>query len=811
MDESALLSPAPSFDPKDGGEVRLPEAQAPAAGTAVGEAVVCEIPIRGMHCASCAERIGRVLSRLEGVEAEVDLLAERARLHLAPGASPERAAEAIRKAGYEPVRDRHELQSEERLTPERTARLEAALRRIPGVIAVSFDPAGERVTVEGFGLSLSALIAAAAELGIRLVPRTAEETGRRREVPWEALRLGLGVAATLPLLGTMFGLSLPLALQAGLAALVQFGVGYPFYQAAWRALRGGGAGMDLLVVLGTSAAFFYSLFTALSGGAGPLSFEAGAVVITVVTLGRFLEGRGKRASDAALRALLALRPDTAHLERGGKVFDIPAAALGLGDVVLIRPGERVPADGLILSGTSALDESLLSGESTPVLRGPGEAVAAGALNGAGLLRVRVTAVGAGTRLARIAAAVARAQASRAPIQRLVDRVSLVFVPAVLLIALVAAAGWLWAGAPERALVAAVAVLVSACPCALGLATPTALAVGFGVAARHGILIRDTEAIERSRHLDTVIFDKTGTLTRKGGELTLIPAPGVNEARLLILAAAAEQGSGHPLAEAIRAEAARRGLSLPVPARLETDPRGGIRAEVGGEVVALGALRFLAALAPEAAAALAGLAGEGGEGDAIGVVRLSPEPAALGVIRLAEAIQPEAAAAIAELRRLGLTPLLLSGDGEARTREVAATLGISSFRARVAPEEKAAVVEALRAEGRRVGMVGDGINDAPALAAADLGIALGSGADAALAAAGMALLRDDLRLVPAVLRLCRAIERKIRSNLFWAFFYNGLTLPLAALGKLDPMLAGTAMAFSSVSVVANALLLRRWRP
>jgi Cu+-exporting ATPase len=414
------------------------------------------------------------------------------------------------------------------------------------------------------------------------------------------------------------------------------------------------------------------------------------------------------------------------------------------------------------------------------------------------------------RLARIAAAVARAQASRAPVQRLVDRVSRVFVPVVLALALSSALFWLLSGEPERALTAAVAVLVSACPCALGLATPTALVVGFGVAARQGILIRDVETIERARHLDTVVFDKTGTLTRKARHVTLKPAPGVDENELLTWAAAAEQGSAHPLAIAIREEAARRGLFLPPLQSLKTDPRGGILAEVGGKRLALGSPRFLEALAPSSFAALEHAAEDRAEA-AIRVAMLAPECRALGLIALDEEIKPEAHEALTALKKMGLSLVLLSGDDEAHTRRVAEALGIESYRARVAPEEKAAVIESLRAEGRRAAMVGDGINDAPALAAAELGIALGNGADAALAAAGMALLRDDLGLVPAALRLCRAVERKIRSNLFWAFFYNLLILPLAMLGKLDPMLAGTAMALSSVSVVTNALLLRRWRP
>lgn len=796
-----------SVPPPEGGGVP-PAGDIPLSGA--GGETVCEIPIRGMHCASCAERIGRVLNRLGGVRAEVDLIAEKARLHLSPGVSPAVAAAAIEKAGYEPVRIRHTLLIGEGREPERRRALEEEWGRIAGVTSVRIAPAGDEATVEGFGVSLGALIAAAAAIGVRVLPHPGGQRRPRRGIPWEALRPGLGIAATLPLLGGMWGWHLPLPLEAGLAAFVQFGVGYPFYRAAFRALRGGGAGMDLLVVLGTSAAFFYSLLAAIRGVAGPISFEAGAVVITVVSLGRFLEARGRRASDAALRALLALRPDTAHLERGGRIFDVPAAALGIGDVVLIRPGERVPADGVILSGRSALDESLLTGESVPIPRGPGGRVTAGALNGAGLLRVRVEAVGEGTRLARIAAAVARAQAARAPIQRLVDRVSRVFVPVVLILALSAAALWLLAGEPERALVAAVAVLVSACPCALGLATPTALVVGFGVAARHGILIRDVETIERARSLNTVVFDKTGTLTRNTSRLTLIPAPGVSEEDLLAWAAAAEQGSSHPLAAAVREEAARRGLPLPQLAALETDPRGGILADAGGERLALGSYRFLAAIAPWALSPL-GLSAEAEMRPVIGVARLTPEGRALGLISLDEEIRPEVGEVLAALRAMGLSLFLLSGDDEGRTRRVAEALGIEAVRAGVTPEGKAEVIASLRAEGRRVAMVGDGINDAPALAAADLGIALGSGADAALAAAGMALLRDDLRLVPAALRLCRAVERKIRSNLFWAFFYNLLILPLAALGELDPRLAGTAMAFSSVSVVMNALLLRRWKP
>ena len=699
------------------------------------------------------------------------------------------------------------------------SRVEKALARVPGVSEASVSLATEEARVTGSGLEVSRLVAAVEAAGYeaRLKP---EPSAIDAEAEWRTRRDGLVFLAsallTLPLIVPMASeaaglhLMLPAWAQLALATPVQFWAGARFYRNGFKAVRGGTGNMDLLVALGTSAAYALSLFLLLRRPAEtPLYFEAGATVITLVLLGRFLEARARRSTTGALRALMALRPETARVERDGQEVELPLDRVRRGDVVVVRPGERIAVDGVVLDGASAADESLVTGESLPVPKSPGDRVIAGALNGEGRLRLQATAVGADSTLARIVALVERAQASKAPVQRLVDRVSAIFVPVVLAVAVATLIGWLVSGAPiESAVIAAVSVLVIACPCALGLATPTAIIVATGSAARRGILVKDVASLERARAVTAVVFDKTGTLTLGKPELAAVMPLAGSEAELLTLVASAQQGSEHPLARAVVAAARARGLVLAPVGSFRAVPGKGIEAEVGGRRLLVGNARLLAEGGIDTAALTALAASAPAGTGAMLAAEIAPVRRPLGLLLAGDPIRQSAAPAVARLRALGIETVLLTGDAEGPARKVAAEVGIEKVRWGVLPAEKLAEVERLKSVGEVVAMVGDGINDAPALAAADLGIAMASGTDVAMASAGITLMRGDPALVAEVLGLARATVAKIRQNLFWAFVYNVVGIPLAALGWLSPIVAGAAMAFSSVSVVANSLLLRR---
>ncbi|HYK24808.1 MAG TPA: heavy metal translocating P-type ATPase [Steroidobacteraceae bacterium] len=707
-----------------------------------------------MTCATCVGRVEKALNSLPGVEAAVNLASERADIYYDPARTGEiELAEAVRRAGYE-----------------------TALPRGDGAQDRDLDAA---------------------------------EAGRFRA---QTVRLIVAVALSAPLLAPMAGVMLPGWLQLALATPVQFVVGARLYSGAFRALRARVGNMDLLVALGTSAAYFYSLYLLIAHPlAKELYFDSSAVVIALVTVGRWLEARAKRSTTAQLRALIALRPDKARIERGNEELEIPARAVVIGDVVLVRPGERLPVDGRVLDGRSAVDESLLTGESLPVEKAPGDRVTGGSINGSGLLRIEALAVGERSTLSRIIALVEGAEARKAPVQRLVDRVAGVFVPVVLIVALLAFLGWwLIAGSFSIGVIAAVSVLVIACPCSLGLATPAALMVGTGVAARAGILIRDAEALERAHRLDTIVLDKTGTLTEGQPAVTEVVSIGVAEGELLKLAAVAQSGSEHPLARAVlaRARESSRGARLE---EFQNHAGLGITARVSGRRLAIGNRRLMQdSRVPLDANANPAQQLEAQGRTVMWVAALDPEPTLLGLIAVADRIKPTAAEAVRRLEEIGIETFLLTGDNERTAAAVAAQLGIRRMKAGVLPQEKAAEIERLRAEGRQVGMVGDGVNDAPALAAADVGIAMGTGADVAMQTAGVTLMRGDPRLLVDAIAVSRATYRKIRQGLFWAFIYNIIGLPAAAFGLLSPMIAGAAMALSSVSVVSNALLLRRWR-
>ncbi len=767
----------------------------PATGVELSTA---ELDIEGMTCASCAARVEKALVRVPGVTgAAVNLATERATVRAAaPLASEDvqRLVDAVVNAGYE-------------------------ARPVPT------EP-------EALGAD-------------EHLPTTTGDTRARqarRELTAVAVSAVLSAPLMLPMVTAPFGVesALPAWAQLVLASIVQFVFGARFYSSAYRAVRARAGNMDLLVALGTSAAYGLSVWQTIArpGDAMHLYFEASAVVITLVRLGKWLEARAKRETTDAIRALAALRPDRARVKDAlGDEREMPLAQVRVGMVVVVRPGERMPVDGLVSTGRTHVDESLVTGESLPVAKGPGERVTAGSVNGEGTLDVTTTATGAETTLARIIRLVESAQADKAPIQRLVDRVSAVFVPAILVIAAATFGLWLFAGASmQAAILNAVSVLVIACPCALGLATPAAIMAGTGVAARRGVLIKDAEALELAQRVSIVAFDKTGTLTTGKPKLTAFEAFGIARDAGLALAAAVERNSEHPLARALLAEYSASSnatsnatstssqsagqdasySSLPTTAEAQAVAGRGMQAQIDGRTVCVGNGRWLAELGaeppPEARERAARLEAEGNTVSWLVRAGGNGGPAkALALLAFGDSIKPTARAAVEQLAARGVKSVLVTGDNQGAAASVAQALGIEEVYAQVLPADKAEIVAQLKARtGQVVAMAGDGINDAPALAAADIGIALATGTDVAMHAAGITLMRGDPALVADAIDISRRTYRKIQQNLFWAFVYNLIGIPLAAFGLLNPMLAGAAMAFSSVSVVMNALLLKRWK-
>ena len=686
-------------------------------------------------------------------------------------------------------------------------RIERALTAVPGVVDVAVNLATERAHVVG-AVDAAILGDAVRKAGYEVRAKPVIDGPADRGGSGERLRLVAAGLLTAPLLAGMVaemaGLHwmLPGWVQFGLASVVQFWLGAPFYVAGWKAVRAGSGNMALLVALGTSAAWALSTANLLAGR-DALYFESGALIITFVLLGKWLEGRAKRSTAASLRALMALRPNTARVQRDGVEAEIAIDRLRRGDRVVVRPGERIAADGVLIEGGGSVDESMLTGESLPVDKEPGANVTGGSINLDGLLVLRVTAIGAETTLARIVRMVESAQSSKAPIQRLVDRVAAVFVPAVLGVALLTFLAWfLVAGSFTAGVLNAVAVMVIACPCALGLATPAAIIVGTGAAARRGILIRDAEALERAHAIQTVAFDKTGTLTEGRPTVTdIVPLAGHDRAALLGLAASLQSGSEHPLARAVVALAAAEGAPVGKVASFRSLAGRGVTGSVDGRALALGNARLMTELGIDLPAT---------QSSGQTVSWLAAEGRAVGTFTFGDPVKPSAADAVAALHRMGIATAMLTGDNETAARAVAGPLGIADVRAAILPEGKAEAVVALRQAGRVVAMVGDGVNDAPALAAADVGIAMATGTDVAMQTAGIALLRGDPALVADAIDISRRTYVKIRQGLFWAFAFNLIGIPLAASGWLSPALAGAAMALSSVSVVSNALWLQRWR-
>ncbi|MDR2091774.1 MAG: heavy metal translocating P-type ATPase [Azoarcus sp.] len=725
----------------------LPDTAAPSGRQTV------EFALGGLACAACAARVERQLNKLPGVEATVNFAAERAHVRFNPGATGvEQLIDTIKKTGFTATVSTHATRDAEK----------------------------------------------------------ARQAATRKE---ETRRFLVAAVLTLPLLAQMpFMLAgdahhdiLPRWLQFIMATPVQFWIGWRFYRGGFSALRGGTGNMDVLVALGTSMAWAYSTVVTLAGlHHYHVYYEASASVITLVLLGKLLESRAKARTAAAIESLARLQPQTAHVERAGALVEAPVAELIPGDVFIVRAGEAVPVDGEVLGGESHVNEAMLTGEAMPVAKTPGGKVYAATVNGNGLLRCRATGVGAHTLLAGIIRLVGEAQGSKAEVQRLADRIAAVFVPAVVAIAaLTFAAWWFFAGDFTAALVNAVAVLVIACPCALGLATPTAIMVGTGQGARRGILIRNAQALELAEKIETLAVDKTGTLTTGTPAVTdIFPVrAGADEAAILSLTASLEQASTHPLAAAILAFTHGRNLEIPpLTDEVRTVPGGGLHGAVNGVPVFVGSPSWLAAQGYAAPAIPPELAGQS-------IVAVAADGEILGLIGIADPLRTSSREAVERLTRLGIEVVMLTGDNAGTAAAIAREAGIARFEANVLPGGKAAAIEALKAGGKRVGMAGDGINDAPALAAADVSFAMGAGADIAMQTADITLMRNDLSGVADAIALSRATLAKIRQNLFWAFIYNILGIPAAALGFLNPVVAGAAMALSSVSVVSNSLLLR----
>ncbi len=699
------------------------------------------------------------------------------------------------------------------------ARVEKVLNSLPEVsAAVNFATEKAHVDFNPQSINVPALIAAVQRAGYDAHPLrdfAAEKETRAQAYRHERTQFVIALLLTAPLLlemGLMFvGLHtmLPVWLQWLLATPVQFWIGKRFYSGAWHSLRGGGANMDVLVALGTSAAYLLSCAMLLLHTGKPVYFEASATIITLVLLGKLLEARAKGKASAALEALINLQPKLAHVERDGVMVDVPATQVKAGDIFLVRPGESVPVDGIVLEGASSMDEAMLTGESLPQAKHDGDKVYTATLNQHGLLKCRAVAVGAQTQLAAIIRLVEQAQGSKAPIQKLADQISGIFVPVVLVIATATFIVWWALGSGFAvALINAVSVLVISCPCALGLATPTAVVVATGRAAHAGILVKDAAALERAHKLSVLVVDKTGTLTEGKPKVTdLLPSSSSDAKHLLQIAASMAQGSTHPLSRALL-EYAQALQVTPISTGSFSELSGsGLSAEIGGAAYLLGSPAFIASknIALDQAQ-IAALQQQGKS-----VIAVARVDALLGIIAFADTLRPSSADAVARLTAMGIRVVMLSGDNAATAQAIARQSGIAEFRAEVLPQDKATHVQSFKAEGKMVGMVGDGINDAPALAAADVSFAMKSGSDIAIEAADITLMRNDLMGVVDAIDLSRTALKKIRQNLFFAFAYNVFGIPLAALGMLNPVIAGAAMAMSSVSVVSNALLLKRWQP
>lgn len=795
------------------------------------------IRISGMSCAACAARVEKVLNNLEGIKnAAVNLAVEKAVVEYDNNIiSIEDIIDAIKKLGYDAVSEQADTISSAVLKVSGmscaacAARVEKQLGSLEGVHSAAVNLASERASVEydSEKIKTSDLIKAVEAIGYkaeRAEELSVDREKEQREKEIRRLRLELVTSAilTAPLLFSMLlmitNIDIPFFhneyFQLIVATPVQFIIGFRFYKNAYRALRSGSANMDVLIAMGTTAAYFYSIYNAFfaphEGMMKELYFESSAVIITLILFGKYLEAVAKGRTSEAIKKLMGLQAKTARVIRDGREEDIPIEEVVPGDVIVVRPGEKIPVDGRILEGDSAVDESMLTGESLPVEKTAGDHVVGATINRFGTFRLEATRVGKDTVLSQIIKMVEDAQGSKAPIQKIADRVSGVFVPVVLAIALVTLLAWyLIAGDLTGGIVSAVSVLVIACPCALGLATPTAIMAGTGKGAENGILIKGGEHLEMTYRLNAVVLDKTGTITKGQPEVTdVIPLGSMDRGELLRMAAAAEKNSEHPLGEAIYEQGKKESGTVPEAEQFAAIPGKGVRAVVEGRQIYIGTRKLMQEAGIDTGSAENVIAGL--EDDGKTAMLMAADGRLEAVIAVADTLKESSKDAIDELKKMGIEVYMITGDNKRTASAIAKQAGITNVLAEVLPEDKAEEVGKLKKQGMKVAMAGDGINDAPALVAADIGIAMGTGTDVAIEAADITLLRGDLMLIPAAIRLSKMTMRKIKQNLFWAFIYNIIGIPVAAFGLLNPMIAGGAMAFSSVSVVTNSLRLRRIR-
>lgn len=791
------------------------------------------LKISGMSCAACANRIEKGLSKLTGVDkAAVNFATEKASVtYDSTQVNLRDIAKKVEDIGYQIVTDKADFKISGMSCAACAARIEKGLKGMPGVYNAAVNYAAEKVTLEynGNELTIGQIqdkvkklgyeahnIADASEIDREKKVREEEIRGQRsRFILSAVLSFPLLLGMILHSLGNMGGIVDFLMnpyVQLVLATPVQFVAGWPFYRGAYVALRNGSANMDVLVVLGTSAAYLFSIANMLTGDPH-LYFETSAILITLIILGKLLEATAKGRTSEALKALMGLQAKTARVVRDGEEMDIPVESVLVGDVIAVRPGEKVPVDGVIIEGTSTLDESMLTGESIPVDKKAGDEVVGATINKLGTFRFQATKVGKDTALAQIVRIVEEAQGSKAPIQRFADVVSGYFVPIVVAIAVLTFAGWYFIFDPgnfTRALINFTSVMVIACPCALGLATPTSIMVGTGKGAEYGILIKGAEHLENAHRLTTIVLDKTGTITKGQPELTdIVALSGLSDMEILQMAARAEKNSEHPLAQAIVKYGQQQGMSLEDPEMFTAIPGHGVEVIIGGKKLLVGTRKLMRENNVEIEGAMSEV--ERLEQQGKTVMLLAVEQEIAGLIAVADTVKENSAQAVAELQKLGIEVWMLTGDNERAAKAIAGSIGITNVLAEVLPEHKAEKVEALKREGKVVAMVGDGINDAPALATADVGFAIGTGTDVAIEAADITLMRGDLNGIVAAIKLSKATMRNIKENLFWALVYNSVGIPIAAAGYLSPVIAGAAMAFSSVSVVLNALRLKGFVP